>query len=1047
MKLKLARTLLTIVFCLFSVCTIAVMAQKNINKHTITGIIRGTEGEPLIGASIVEKGKSQNGTITENSGKFSLSVSNETVLFISYIGYDSKEVKTDGQSNLIIVLKENKKSLDEVVVVGYGTQKKESVVGAISQVKGDVLMQSGGVSTVGQALQGKLPGVTALYTNGQPGSNAMEIFIRGQSSWNATGPLILVDGIERDMNSIDMNEIEDLTVLKDASATAVYGVKGANGVVLLTTKRGKAGKAQFSVSANTSYKSISKVPQKLDSYDAMMVSNEAIGRELMYNESAWSAYTPVQVANKYRNQTTQSAQEIYPNVDWQKYMYKDFGNDYRLNASVSGGSDFAKYFCNIAYDEEGDITKNFNTGKGYTGTMNYKRFNYRSNLDFNITKSTTLSVNVSGSYGIQNTVPTLPEKLFLSLYNLAPDLYYPRYSDGSYGSSPTNDLGTANTLMLYTSDGLTTNHTFDLTTDFLLNQKLDFITKGLSAKGRFSFDNKMVGTQTISEPGTTGNNIQSYYVNDGTSRIFIYPTTTSGYSYIVQPWSMDSLIMNPNKMFRRIDYQLSLNYDHSFGKHNVTGLFLFKREEYATGSEFPHYSEDWVGRVTYNYNKTYFIEMNGAYNGSEKFGPGYRFQLFPSVAMGWMISNEPFMKGLEWLDKLKIRGSYGLVGDDGGNNIPRWLNQTQWKALTYGAYIVNPGMYSNNGTTGQSPYLYQQEVLLGNPDIHWETSTKKDLGLEISVLNGEFKAEVDYFGENRRDIYIASANRSLPDWFGAKAPGANLGKVDVNGYEVVLGFNHKFNKDFSLFSDFNFTYAKDIILYREDPLLTPVYQQQAGYPIGQTHSAITGKIMQNWDDIYMSTPLSANNAQKRPGYYDLIDFNGDGNYNGTYDNTAYGYPNRPEKTWSWTIGGGYKGLSISVQFYGQSNTTRNYTLNDFAIQTHIFFAATGNYWSVNNPNGTQTLASWSLNPGATDPNRNLIDGSMVRLKMAEIAYRLDKKTCKYLGLQGLKIFVNGNDLYLWSKMADDRDYNNGNTNVRGDYPMLKRYNVGFNLDL
>ncbi len=1047
MKVKQTRTFLMIIFCLFSVCTVSVMAQKSLNKRTITGVVRGDNGEPLIGANVVAIGKTLNGTITNASGKFSLNVSNETNLKISYIGYVSKEIKLEDQTDLKVTLSEVRGSLDEVVVVGYGTQKKESVVGAISTVKGDVMLQSGGVSTVGQALQGKLPGVTALYTNGQPGSNEMKIFIRGLSSWNAIdGPLILVDGIERDMNSLDLNEIEDISVLKDASATAVYGVKGANGVILLTTKRGKAGKAQFSVSGNTTYKSISRVPKKYDSYDAMMVSNEAIQRELMYQESSWKDYTPVQVAEKYRNQPTQFAQEVYPNVDWQKYMFRDYGQDSRLSASVSGGSDFAKYFANIAYEEEGDLTKEFNTGKGYTGTMNYKRFNYRSNLDFNITKTTLLSVNLSGSYGIQNTVPTQPEKLFLSLYNLAPDLYYPRYDDGSYGMAPSADLSNANSLMLFTSMGLVTNHTVKLTTDFILDQKLDFITKGLSARGKFSFDNTTVGQQNISEPGTDGNSIQSRYVNDGASRIFKYPSTTSGYSYVVQPWAMDSLLMKNDKMARRTDYQLSLNYNRSFGNHNVTGLLLFKRQEYAIGSMFPSFFEDWVGRATYDYNKTYFLEINGANNGSEKFGPGYRFKLFPSVAGGWMISNEKFMKGLTWLDKLKVRASYGEVGDDGGSNIPRFYYQTQWSGTAYGSYMVNPGNYLNSAT-GMSPYLYLQEGTIGNKDVHWETSLKKDIGLEVSVLNGEIKAEIDYFGENRRDVFIKDADRSIPNWFGAKPPGANLGIVEVNGYEMVLGVNHRFTKDFRLFSDFSITYAKDMVIYKEDPLLRPIYQKKAGYSIDQPRSAIDGDIMQNWDDIYMSTPLSSNNAQKRPGYYDVLDFNGDGNYNGTYDDTPYGYPTRPQKTWTFSVGGEYKGLSASVQFYGQSNTTRNYTLNNFSLQSHIFFAASENYWSVNNPTGTQTLPSWLLGSASTDPHRNLIDGSMVRLKMAEIAYRLDKKTCKFLGLQGLRLFINGNNLYLWSKMADDRDFNNGNTGIRGDYPMLKRYNVGFNLDL
>jgi TonB-linked SusC/RagA family outer membrane protein len=1015
----------------------AVFAQSN----NVSGKISDITGQGLPGVSVYLKGTTI-GTVTDNNGRFTLAnLFPENVIIISFIGMKTVEVKVGNQSVINVILREETVGLSEVVTVGYGVQKKESVVGAIAQIKGESLMQSGGVTSVGEALQGKLAGVVTMFTDGKPGEDNMKIFIRGQSSWNNSGsPLVLVDGVERSMNDLDMNEISGISVLKDASATAVYGVKGANGVLLLTTKRGSTGKAKLSISGNLVAKSISKVPEKYDSYDAMMVTNEAIQRELMYKETSWANFTPIEIASKYRNQATQLEREIYPNVDWKDYMFKDIANDFHLNLSVSGGSDFAKYFCNISYQNEGDMTKNFDTGKGYNAKLSYERYNYRSNLDFNLTKTTKFSVNLSGLYSIKNSSPSDDVRLYLSLYNLAPDLFYPRYSDGSYGYTEVNDQGLSNSLYYYTTAGQNTSYNFRINTDFTLEQKLDFITKGLIFNGRFTLDNTMTGTQNISDPD---NIIQKRYANDGKDVFYKYPATDNDYSYVIEPWVLGNFDVGGNKT-RRLDYQLSLNYQRTFAqKHNTTALLLFKRQQFAAGNMFPIYYEDWVSRVTYNYDHTYFIEANGAYNGSEKFGPNYRFELFPSIALGWMVSNEPFMKGLTWLDKFKIRASAGQVGDDGFAG--RWLYLTQWGSSAVRSEINAPGYFGvTTIAAAQSPYNFYLEKVIGNEDVHWETSLKKDLGVEFSVLKGKITADFDYFQENRRDIYITGDGRTIPDWFGTTPPGANLGKVDVKGFELVLGFKHQFNEKLKISSDISLTHSKDKILYKDDPLLRPSYLKQEGYSIDQTRSAIPGSIMQSWDDVYMSTPLSSGDNFKRIGYYDQVDFNGDGNFNGTYDTAPYAYPNRPQNTWSWTLGSEYKGLSLSVQLYGQSNSIRNYTLSTFPLQTHLFYRDHENYWSKSNPTGVYALDPWTLNSAASDPLKNLVDASMVRLKMVELAYRFPSQSCKKMGVDGFRLFVNGNNLFVWTKMADDRDFGSGN---RGTYPTLKRFNFGFTVDL
>lgn len=1009
-------------------------------KKSITGTITDTDGEAIIGANIIEAGTT-NGTVTDLNGNFSLSVQQDALIHISYIGYLTQEINTAGKTHLDIILQEDTQSLEEVVIVGYGQQKKASVVGAITQIDSEEIKKSGGVSNIGQALQGKLPGVVSIYSNSKPGTEEMKIFIRGQSTWNNSGsPLILVDGVERSMNDVDINEVESISVLKDASATAVYGVKGANGVILLTTKRGQQGKAQFSINAESTFKTVAKLPRKLDSFGSITTANEAILRELMYSEISWENFTPYAIAERYRNQSTQLEREMFPDVDWADYQLEKWVTDYRLNLSIRGGNKTTTYFSNLSYYQENDQFKDFENGKGYRGGYSFRRFNYRSNLDFNITKTTKFSLDLSGSYAIHHRPAGNENYFYLGLYVLAPDLYYPRHEDGTYGFTENDEWVLSNPINLYNSNGAVDDNTFRLNSDFTLKQDLGAITKGLSLQGKFSIDTRITGSQAIADDK---NVIFKRYINEEGDVEYKYPVSLNDYLYVIEPWSIGPMNLS-NAIARRINYQLSLNYSSTFGEHSVQGLALFKRENYASGSMFPIVYEDWVGRLAYDYNTRYFFEFNTAYNGSEKFGPGYRFELFPSIALGWMASDEKFLENIHWIDKLKFRGSYGIVGDDGFSG--RWQYISQWEALNAGAAINSSFFERPSNANAVSPYKFYREKVLGNKEIHWETAIKRNLGLEFAAFKNRVILDMDFFDEYRRDIVIYGNNRSIPVIFGFEPPDANLGKVSVKGYELMLGLRQNISKDLRLRTNFSFTSAKDKVLFADDPAFAPFYQKAEGYPIGQRRAAIPADIMQNWDDIYMSTPLVNGNQFKRTGYYDLIDFDGDGKYDGNYDNTPYGYPTRPQKTWTFEFGGAYKNLSLSCQLYGMLNSTRNYTLRSFPSKTHLFFEDNANYWSVTNPGTVKTLPSWTLGSAASDPYRNLIDASMVRLKMIEIAYTVPEKICRRMHLSGLRIYLNGNNLYAWTKMADDREYSGNNANAQGDYPTITRYNLGLNID-
>ncbi len=1044
MKQKIKRQFPVSAFMLMLVLVFSSFTGFNLEaQNRISGVVKDVGGIPIPGVSVLQKGTNR-GAVTDFDGEYTLELTtgSQTLQF-SYIGYKTVSIQVLNKTTINVTLEEDIASLDEVVIVGYGTQKKESVVGAITQVKGaDLMERAAGITNVEEALQGNLPGVTAIEGSGVPGEDNIRIFIRGLSSWNGDGsPLVLVDGVERSMTDIDMNDIENLSVLKDASATAVFGVEGANGVILITTKRGKPGKAELSLNVNTTIKMVSQLPEKLDSYDAISQANSSILRELAVAPNSWGDFTPLSILDKYRNPASLEESYIYPNINWEDELLKDFAQDYRVNLSVRGGNKTAKYFGSLAYQTVSDIFDGakYDNGRGNLGEFKYDRFNFRSNIDFNITSTTELSVNLSGFLGVQEK-PSSVSNVTNGIYQIAPNLYTPVYPDGFYGQSINSAFIFNNPIVSLSANGYDTFRNFQVNTDFILKQKLDFITDGLSFQGRFSLDNNMRSKQSLNDGGV------QYRFYDGASEQFNIPDVDgSRFDYVQGPWTLGTSQVENSQRSRNLTYDFSFNYDKAFGeKHNFTALFLMRRKETAKGSVFPRYLESWVGRLTYNYDSRYFIDVNGAYNGSEKFGPEYRFDLFPSIALGWTPSNEAFLENADWLNKLKIRGSYGLVGDDNSSN--RFGYITQWAngGPVYGSAFLVPSTYQGNA--GRSPYTFYREDIVGNPNLQWETSIKYNIGAEFSIFDGLLTGEFDYFAEDRDNIVVVGSDLSVPDFFGATPPDLNTGEVEVRGFELVLGANHTFESGLNLFGNFNYTQAIDKVISRDDPLFRPDYQRFAGYPIGQSRTAIPAGILTNWDDVYMSTPTNTNQTFTRVGYYDVVDFDGDGIYNSNFDNAPFGYPSQPQRNWSATLGARYKGFSVSAQFYGTQNTSRRFSNNTFTQQTPLIYTHDLDYWTVDTPNNTDTQPAWQAN-GATNPRDTWLDGSLTRLKAVSISYDVPSKFCKKIGLKKLQVFANGNDLYLWSNMPDDREFNtSSDAQARGDYPTLKRFNFGFNMN-
>lgn len=1015
---------------------------------TVSGTITSAEDKlPVPGVTIMVKGNSKMGVISDFDGKYKINLpSADITLVFSSVGFKTVEKQVNGQSVINVVMSADQTSLKEVVIVGYGKQKKESIVAAISQVSGKTLERAGGVQSIGAALTGNAPGLITTASTGMPGEEDPRIVIRGASTWNDSSPLILVDGIERPMNSVDIGSVETVSVLKDASATAVYGSRGANGVILITTKRGSLGKALIRARVNTTMKVPSQLPNKLDSYDGLRVRNQAIENELALTPSAWNDYLPQAIIDKYRFPLNQEDRERYPNVDWQDTLFKDYAMSYNVSLNVSGGTEFVKYFTSADFLSEGDLFEKYNNNRAYDPGYGYNRLNVRTNLDFQFTPTTTFKVNLSGSHAVKKSpwgASGAEYTIWDAAYSTAPDVFLPYYaSDNSWGFYSPNTGQASNSVRNLAISGVQYVTTTRLTTDFTLNQNLDMLVKGLNLTGTIALDNSFVeGDRGVND---LFNNTQQKWI-DPLTGLATYTQTYDINRFDFQEgvkWTPSAGTVRDWSTYRRLFYQGQINYAVTLGsKHDITAMGLFNRNEGATGSEVPRYREDWVFRTSYGYAGKYFAEYNGAYNGSEKFAAGNRFAFFSSGGISWVVSKEGFMKKTaSFLDLLKIRANYGEIGDDSVSG--RWLYLTQWGF----------GGQSQLGTSGEggelSPYTWYRETAVGNPGVQWETAQKSNLGVDFGFFKGLIKGSVDFFKEERSDILLSGGSRAIPSYYGAVAPVANLGRVRNQGYEFEVKLNYTFANGLNLWSDLNMTHSENKIIDANNPELLPEYQKSENKSIGQAFSYVAQGYYNNWDELYGSTFQDTSDPQKLPGNYNLLDYNADGVIN-TYDNIPYGFTGTPQNTYNATVGFNWKKFSGFIQFYGVNNVTRQVVLGSLVSQNHVVYDQ-GSLWNKDNMDADNPMPRWLSTPsGYNNAQRYMYDGSYLRLKNAEIAYTFDESnsSIKSWGVQNIRVFINGDNLLFWSKMPDDRESNYAGTGwaSQGAYPTVKRFNLGANI--
>lgn len=1021
-------------------------------NHSIKGqIVDAKSNEPLIGVNITVEGTS-NGTISDVDGHFTLTATPDAVLKISYIGYREILLKVaDLKKDAIISLEEDSKQLEEVVVVGYGVQKKVTSVGSITQTGGNELMKGGSVNSVSEALQGKLNGVVAINSSGMPGDNEVKMYIRGKSTWDNTDPLVLVDGIERNMNDVDMNEIESISVLKDASATAVYGVRGGNGVILITTKRGTDTAPVINFSANYTFKSPTTSMKLADHVTAMQAYNMA-----MANDASWDKLIPQSTidawSRAYAEGNYGAYNDVFPYVNWwDELITGGFTQNYNIN--IRGGTDYMKYFASAGYQGDGDIY-DLKKNDDFDPRHTYKRYNWRSNFDFNFTKSTKLSINIAGSMGYRNKSIDNDSPFNRILTESTSD--HPiMYSDGNWG-----DDEEKNPVANMNLGGAKLRKTFQGWYDASLEQKLDFITKGLKVAAKVSYSSSSTTNTDVYRGGGSADQALKSIVRY--HRVYDYANpvvNTDG--IITYPMIEDKRLPTSESVplppgvtmwdgldayTRRFYYEFSVAYNRSFNDHNVSALALVNRkiydERYTENNtqymRFPNYNEDWVGRVTYNWKERYLTEMNISYTGSEKFARGERFGLFPSFSLGWRLSEEPFIKKSigKVLTNAKFRYSWGKVGSDAGAKRWNYIQQ----------FTSDGNITLGTDASGQiwGPLYHEGDV--ANLNSTWEKSTKQNLGIEIGLWN-KLDITLDLFDEKRKDILMEPQTTSFIT--GAKFNALNIGSTKNHGLELELHYNDKIGSDFRYHVGFTLASSENRVVFRDDPVNGPDHLKEAGKPIGHQNRYLAVGNYETIDDVFNNAQTGSINSvapgQVVPGDFIYIDFDSNGILNGQ-DKVAVDELNYPLHTYGLNLGFEWKGLSFSAMFYAPTGVYKlvnsvysaSFKSGKINAQPDVM-----NAWTPETANttGVRAPALHLTNDGAfngTESTYRYQNFSYLRLKTMELGYNLPKKWLKTVGLKSLQVYVTGNNLLTWWG-GDDRIDPEGE---QVQYPILRSFTSG-----
>lgn len=1035
--------------CILALLCVAQWAMAQ--DKMVRGTIADTKGV-LTGVTISEKGVSNNTVITDANGKFTIRLkgAGKQVLEISSVGYASQTIDVTNKTTLNVTLEASSIDMGEVMVVGYGKKKKITNTGAVSMVTGTEIRQSPAAS-LQNSLVGRLPGFFAQQRSGQPGKDGADFYIRGISSYNSSAtPLIIIDDIEvtsDQVKDIDPNEIESLSILKDASTTAVYGIKGANGVLVITTRRGKEGKPKVTFRSEAGWQKPTLYFHFLPAYQDLLLMRE---KSLASKEDPVGSYPDLYSDEAIQKYKDQSDPYSYPDVNWVKEVSKPSSLQLRDNVDISGGTKNVKYFISGGYVFQDGILKNFSKSEGYNSNYYYKRYNFRSNLDITATPSTTFRFDLSGRFGETNE-PYIADANMSGgawpiwrqlMSGVLPAWGYPVYNpNGSYGArtgAAINPVG----LLRLSSYQRTFDNNFNI--NITGNQKLDFLAHGLALHGTVAYTSYALDYRSLYR-----NNFPAYDYISATDTYILYNTNKDLYRIPPLTLSNEAIDGNTTPIYpnttKRLNMQASLTYARNFGKHSINVLGLYNQYTYITAKNSPAFTPEnfrgYTGRINYNYNEKYLFEVVAGYNGTDRFKASKRYGLFPAVSAGWNISSEPFFDEIHFVDNLKIRASWGKVGSDK-------IDNSNFQYLYEEVYNrTNNTNYNNNYSFGETsvsmPYIIPGS--LGNSNVRWEMEEQKNLGIDVKVLKGRLSVTADVFDRYRYDILDKPKSIPTLAGLGSTLPAINLGQVKNRGFEVELNWQDKIG-DVTYFVKGNYTYAKNKILYSDE--VAPAYPQLAttGRPIGQFYGYVwSGKFYNDLWDVETSPVVDGYSVL--PGALKMVDLNNDGHINDA-DRTAIGNPNRPNTYYGFSLGISYKGFDVSALFQGARGCS--FYTEMFALGLNVkTMDVHQQRWT---PANASTAEFMRLGEGgglnSAISTYWLRSADYLRLKNVEAGYKLPSALTKRLRLENVRIYANALNLYTWFKLKiynlDPESISNG-TSALNNYPNQKVFNAGISV--
>jgi len=1076
--------------------------NQNPSTLTVSGVVKDKSGETQIGVSVSVKEEKTHGTITDVNGRYTLSnVPDNATLIFSFIGMNTQEINVAGRKNIDVVMTEESIGLEQVVVTAFATQKRVNVTGAISTVSGKELIATP-VANISNALIGGTPGISGIQTSGEPGRNAATIYIRGMATYGNSTPLIVIDGIEQpaeqpfaQLNAIDANEILGISVLKDASSTAVYGIRAANGVIIVTTKRGITGKPVISFSSNYGVTGASNLQRNLSSYDWASMRNEAINTEmssyanaasnsiyLYSNDDLWKFknnrdFTPDEVAAmtnltpEQRMALLNSPALYYGSHDLYGEQFGQLGPQSQFNLNVSGGTELLQYFASIGYFSQTGIT-NSQKYYGADTQSSYNRYNFRSNFDIKPLHNLKISINLAGQVGSAKGPGTAEDPYDLgSRYKQIMQYVYegnPMIGGGlidnhlinGYAGIPgsiqnplavktNSQIGGQNPVynLLTSGTGIIDNTLLDA--NIKVEHELDYLLKNLKLRGTVSYQDNYNRVTQIN-PSLPSYSVQRDLDNPN---IYNYFGGAIGQDYFNQ-WGYS----NWNKLY----LDGGLDWSGSFGLNNISALLLGKASKYylpwdSNNTNTPSGVVGFVGRVTYNYDERYLAEVNMGYNGTEQFAKGKRYGYFPAYSAGWVPTKEKFFPKNQWVTFLKFRASYGEVGNDQLGNDRRYLYLPN-------TYLLNQGGYwwGNTGNTPSSYYPGVAEGTLGNPNVTWEKAKKTDIGTEMKFFTNRLSFIFDYFSETRNDILTILG--IIPDIYGvdgSKVPPANIGRTTNKGYEIVLGWSDRVgNVGYSI--EGNFNYAKNKILYMAEASNPYYWMNQTGFSIGQRFGLKSDGLFNTAEEL-ANRPYNNYTSNKATlGDIRYRDLNGDGIIN-NQDIAPIGYPNLPEYAFGIKVGFDYKGFDVRALFNGTAHGS--FYVNPGMSMPFYKYAGNAWQWEYDGRWTPEKYAAGEIftypraifNPTTSDNNYLTSDywmfsNDFFKLKNIEIGYTFSpkRKFMQQAGISSLHVYVNGNNLITFQnamrKLGIDPETADGSRNGSGYiYPLTQVYNMGFNI--